>query len=461
MLFDDDVESGPYDRAENNARRAYELYEDGKMAQALIELERALEVNPTNSAWHFNKGLTLDAINQFNEAITEYETALELSPDDLEILNALAVDYTRAGLYDRALQTFEYLQELDPKFEPCYCNRIITYAEMGQHDLAEQMFYLAQQIDEDCALCYYNIGNSLFARGEFKKAGRCWLRTAELEPAHPQINYRIAQAYWSDGDQARAREHFLAELRLNPGDVDVIMDFALFLLEAGELEAAQEKCHRILELNPDFGPALFYSGEIALDRGDAARAAQLFEEALKSDPALAGPHYRLAQCALNAQQPEKVKTYLLAELDHEIEDASTLISMASMFLTIGDSDHATQCLLRAVGLDMRNADAYHYLGVGAANKGQLLDAERFLAHALELNPNHTGALRDAAYTYLASGQAEKAAERIASARALLPGDCELRMLDHSIRLILLLGRVTRWLHRLDPRAIFRRRSAQP
>jgi tetratricopeptide (TPR) repeat protein len=321
------------------------------------------------------------------------------------------------------------------------------------------MFYLAQQIDEDCALCYYNIGNSLFARGEFKKAGRCWLRTAELEPMHPQINYRIAQAYWSDGDPVRARAHFLAELRLNPGDVDVIMDFALFLLEAGELEAAREKCHRILELTPDFGPALFYLGEIALDQGEAERAAQLFEEALRHDPALAGPHYRLAQYALNAQQPQQVRTHLLAELDHEIEDANTLISLASMFLLIEDSDHATQCLLRAVGLDMRNADAYHYLGVSAANKGQLIDAERFLAHALELNPDHTGALRDAAYTYLAGGQPEKAAERIARARALLPGDCELRILHHSIRLILLLGRLTRGLRRLDPRALLGRRSA--
>jgi hypothetical protein len=72
-----------------------------------------------------------------------------------------------------------------------------------------------------------------------------------------------------------------------------------------------------------------------------------------------------------------------------------------------------------------------------------------------------GALRDAAYTYLASGQTQKAAERIASARALLPGDCELRMLDHSVRLILVVGRLTHGLRRLDPRALFRRRSAQP
>jgi tetratricopeptide (TPR) repeat protein len=458
MLFDDDIEFGPYDKAENNARRAYELYEDGKMAQALIELERALEVNPTNSAWHFNKGLTLDAINQFEPAIVEYETALEFSPDDLEILNALAVDYTRAGLYDRALQTFEYIEGLDPKFEPCYCNRIITYAEMGQHDTAEQMFYLAQQIDEDCALCYYNIGNSLFARSEYKRAVRCWLRTAELEPTHPQINYRIAQAYWSDRDPVRAREHFLIELRLNPGDIDVIMDFALFLLEAGDLDGAKEKCNRILELNADFGPALFYLGEIALDQGDPERAAGLFEEALKRDPTLAGPHYRLAQYALAAQKREKVKAHLLAELDREIEDANTLISIATMFLAIQDSEHAKQCLLHAVGLDVRSADAYHYLGVSAANNGQFADAEQFLNHALDLDPKHTAALRDSAYTYLADGRPVKAAERIARARALLPDDCELRMLDHSVRLILLIRRGAGLLRRLDPRAFWRRRK---
>jgi hypothetical protein len=44
---------------------------------------------------------------------------------------------------------------------------------------------------------------------------------------------------------------------------------------------------------------------------------------------------------------------------------------------------------------------------------------------------------------------------------LLPGDCELRMLDHSVRLILLIGRFTRWLRRLDPRLNFPRRSPQP
>jgi len=454
MLFDG-MDSGPYDKAERNARKAYELYEDGKLTQALAQLDKALEVNPTNSAWHFNKGLTLDAINRFEEAIAEYETALQLSANDLEILNALAVDYTRTGLYDRALRTFESIQELDPDFEPCYCNRIITYAEMGQHDMAEQMFYLAQQIDEDCALCYYNIGNSLFARGQYKKAVRCWLRTAELEPTHPEINYRIAQAYWSDGDRQRAREHFLVELRVNPGAGDTIMDFALFLLEAGDLESAKEKLHRILELDPEFAPALFYLGEMALDQGDRSHAVGLFEEALQRDSDLPGPHYRLAQCALMEEQPAQARTHLLAELEREIENAETLISMASMFLTIEDQEHAMQCLLRAVGLDPRSIEAHYYLGVTAANKGRLPEAERFFARTLELNRNHTGALRDSAFTLLAMGDADQAAARIVRARALLPDDCELRMLDYSVRLLRALRRVGRIISRLHPRRILR------
>ena len=127
-----------------------------------------------------------------------------------------------------------------------------------------------------------------------------------------------------------------------------------------------------------------------------------------------------------------------------------------MFLTVDDPDHASQCLLRAVGMDMRSADAYYYLGVSAANKGQFADAERFFTRALELSPDHLGALRDSAFTYLAANEAPKATDRIARARALEPQDCELRMLDYSVRLILLAGRLTHYAALLDPRPVVRR-----
>jgi tetratricopeptide (TPR) repeat protein len=324
---------------------------------------------------------------------------------------------------------------------------------MDKHDLAEQMFYLAQQINPDCALCYYNIGNSLFARGQYKKAVRCWLRTAELEPGHPQINYRIAQAYWAHGDIMRTKEYFMAELRNNPGDVDVIFDYGLLLIELGNIESAKEKFHRILELREDFAPALFYLGEIAYNSGDCQRAIELYNQALQKNRNLLGPYYRLAQYALNKNRKTYVKTYLLTELQLQPDDTEVLVSMASMFLAISlesedkrqnrqsakggpsadsDLDYATNCLLQAVDINRRNADAYYYLGITSALKGQLEEAEEFFSQALDINDKHIAALRDSAIVYLFMNKAAYALDRINKAKALAVDDYNIKMLHHRI-----------------------------
>ena len=54
-MFSEDMEFGYYDQAERKACKAFELYEDGQMSQAVDALDTALEINPANSAWHFNK----------------------------------------------------------------------------------------------------------------------------------------------------------------------------------------------------------------------------------------------------------------------------------------------------------------------------------------------------------------------------------------------------------------------
>jgi len=452
MIFDD-MEFGYYSEAERKAHEAFEHYENGKMSQALDELETAIEINPSNGSWHFNKALTLDAVNRFEDAISEYEIALELNPNDLEILNSLAIDYTRVGQYDLAISIFEHIEELDPNFEPCYCNRIITYTEMALHDLAEQMFYLAQQINPECALCYYNIGNSLFARAEYKRAIRCWLRTAELEPTHPQINYRIAQAYWSEGDNERTREHFLAELRTSPGDVDIILDFALFLLEMGDVESAKEKFNRILELKPDFAVALFYLGEIALSNSDYEGAVTLFNQALQKDSTLTGPRYRLAYCALMSGKKKEAREYLVSEMKAAPEDADILVSMGSMFLAIDDLDHATYCLLKAVDSDYANAEGYYYLGLVSAVKGQLDDAAEFFGHALDIRPKDGRALIDSAVVYLAMGRLADAADRIHQVRDLGGDDSRLGALESRIKMVKLTERIVGFVYRFRPRFI--------
>ncbi|MEN6385181.1 MAG: tetratricopeptide repeat protein [Phycisphaerales bacterium] len=405
MNFDSGFEqneesSNCWDQAEQKAMQAFELYEDGKMNEALSAMNEALEINPANDRWHFNKALTLDAMERFEEAIDEYKSALELNSGDIEILNCLAVDYTRTGQYDLALDVFGQIEKIDSEFEPGYCNRIITYTEMGNYEMAEQMFYLAQQINDSCPLCFYNIGNSFFIQGNYKKAVWCWQRTALIEPNHPQINYHIAQGFWNLGQKEHAKDYFILELRKNPGDKDVLFDFGLFLLNSGDTANAAEKFHRILELSPQSAPALFYLGEIEYNAGRQKEAVEYYQKAMKYDANMAGPRFRLAQIAYDNKDKEKAFSLLAAELELDVRRPEILEAMGLMMVELEQTDYATHCFLRVSELEPVNANNYYNLGKVLAARGEMDDAQQFLDYAIELDPTNYELIKKVMLVYL-------------------------------------------------------------
>jgi len=449
MMYDA-MEPNSWDQADQAASLAFEMYENGELDMALAQIQEAIDINPANAAWHFNKGLTLDALERFNEAIETYRAALELTPDDPEILNSLAVDYTRSGQYDRALATFERIQQIDPTFEPCYCNRIITYTEIEQHDKAEEMFYLAQQIDPDCPICFYNIGNSLFSRGQFDRAIWCWKRTAMLEPTHPQINYRIAQAYWAAGRVTDAEQYFLEELRNNPGDTDVILDFGIFLLQHGRYQAAREKFHRIRELRPDAAAALFYLGELERAVESYEKAEMFYRQALEKDAGLPGPRFRLAELAAADGRREQALEYLQAEHELDITDIDVLMQMGRLFLEVGQPEGATECFLKIVDEHRDHAEAFQGLALALRQRGDAEGALRFFEHAIKLGHREPEVFIKTARLYLATRQHTMAIKTMDAARRSAPEDRRVRWFWLYTQWVVTTRRLGRRLARLRP-----------
>lgn len=443
MLEDQEFEFDfDWNRAENASADAYKLYESGQMTEALDLLDSALHINPANSALYFNKGLILDAMEQFDSAIDTYKQALETNPDDLEVYNCLAVDYTRTGMYDLAIATFERIAQIDPDFEPSFCNRIITYAEMGKHDKAEEMFYLAQQINPDCPICFYNIGNSLFCRKEYARAIWCWQKTAQLEPEHPQINYRIAQANWALGNIKLADQHFLTELRINPGNIEVLTDYAVFKLQQGDLGSAKEKFNRILELIPDYAPAYLYLGEIELQNDNITIAEKFFNKALSIDDQFTGPRFRLAQIAQRSSQNEKAIDLLKSELEFDITDTDVLLNMGKLFMAMEDYDFASHCFLKVADLDSQDYIPFFHLGLSMSKAGELEDSLHFFDYALDIKPDCTLAMTEKAHVHFQLGQYDQAKFITAQALKLDPENTKAEKLLRQIKLTKLSDKIS-------------------
>ena len=130
---------------------------------------------------------------------------------------------------------------------------------------------------------------------------------------------------------------------------------------------------------------------------------------------------------------EKAKSYLNTEMQLKPEHADILISMGSMLLAIKDLDNAVHCLLRAVDIDSSNPDAYYYLGLVSALKGQLEDSAEFFGHALDINPEHISALKDSAVISLVTGRLDNANDRIKKALNLDSSDSRLKTINRRIR----------------------------
>src|SRR4051812_21975604 len=141
--------------AEQRVERAQELFEQQKWEEALELLRAAVAINPYNSAWQFNIGLTLDEMERYGEAIEAYEQALVLQPDDLEALNHLGIDLSRVGRFKDAIKMFERIEPLDATYEAAYCNRIGAYSERGDNKKGEEIFYVARLYKEQCPDCFY------------------------------------------------------------------------------------------------------------------------------------------------------------------------------------------------------------------------------------------------------------------------------------------------------------------
>jgi len=441
-----------WDEAEQRARRAGDFYQRGQWAEALSELQAAIDINPYNASWHFNLGLTFEAMDRTDDAIAAYRRALEIEPHDMETLAALGANHVKSQRFDEAIDFFDRVERIDPAFEPAYCHRIIAYAEKGLHDKAEEMFYLARQYKEECPACYFNMGSSLFARGNYEKALWCWQRVTTIEPAYPCANARIAEAFWAKGQLGEAKAHFIEELRNNPGDLDTLLDLGELLMELGDHRAAGEKFRQVLELSPDEATAIFHLGQLALDEGDHVLALENFRRVLSLDRAFAGAHLKIAQIYLAQEDRSEAIFHGNCELAQQNLDVPLLVELGDLFMNLQQHGSARTAFDRALAIQPQHAEARHNLAVTLLLDGCIDEGIEQAKLALRTQPKFMLAMHNLALAYLTKRDFTRARFFLREAMDIAPDDPQLKTLQTKIKIAAFVHGVKNWPMKLLRRA---------
>ena len=333
-----------WNEAERHAERAHRFYEAGQWTQALDALERALHVNPEQDEWQFGLGLTLDALERWDEAAAAFERVLALRGDDPEVLHLLSMDLLRAGRAADAVEILERLERAAPQSPVSYVLRIPAYAQLGDFDAAQTMFYLAQQVDETDPAAYDEMGNVMMSQGDPDRALWCWRRCVRLDGRYPSVRMKLARVYWMRGWLKRARKLFLAELRQDPGHVEALLELARLLRAMDETAEAEEKLRRVLEMDPTVGEAHVALGELALARGHVDAAEARFERAKRLDDQMPGSHLGLAEVARRRGQRPAARNHLKRELRLEHRQTHQELELARLLVDLGWADRAQRRL---------------------------------------------------------------------------------------------------------------------
>jgi arylsulfatase A-like enzyme/Flp pilus assembly protein TadD len=112
------------------------LMEEGKLDQAIVELKRALGIDPECFGVHNNLGLALERQGKLDEAIAHYRKALKIEPDNVAVCYSLGLALARRGQFDEAITHYRNALAHQPDMVAAHNDLGAALAGRGQFDEA-------------------------------------------------------------------------------------------------------------------------------------------------------------------------------------------------------------------------------------------------------------------------------------------------------------------------------------
>jgi len=134
--FDRMLESGQgtdRQRASAFAARARILSNSyGQHVKAISDYAKAIDLNPSSSEFHFNRGNTYLRLNENELALADYNEAIRLDPSNLDVYGSRGWAHHLMGRNDLALRDFGHILERRPNELRALLNRATVYKDLGR-----------------------------------------------------------------------------------------------------------------------------------------------------------------------------------------------------------------------------------------------------------------------------------------------------------------------------------------
>jgi len=400
------------------------LLQDGKVPEAITELQEAARLDPQSGEAHYQLGLALSRAGRKDEAATELKQGRELTSADDRNQNAnLDISEGRAALdkgdLDQAATKFRHALKLQPDSSDAQRYLGVVLEKQGDKDAAFDAYEKAVGLNPGNFAARQSLQKLLETSTAKDDPARLdqlenYIRAnqfKEVEPLltdfvreHPESSrgwYSLGYSLFAQqkiGESIRALAKCL-QLDVKNSEAHKILGRDLMII--GRFEAAQIEFEQGIRYDPKSAEMHYNLGKLFSMQDNWAPGRREFEEALRIDPSYveALDALGLTQEALG-DNPGAVASYEKAIALNQARNgkfASAHANLSAYYNRTGDHEKGLAYARQAIELDPKSDRAWFQKAKAEEGQGNLNDAADSLAQAITFNP------RASSYYYVLSG----------------------------------------------------------
>ena len=387
---------------------ARRLEAQGDQTGALAALERAAAADPSSAEVRAEIASFQLRRNRRSDAETAALQALNLDDANLEAHRVLGLIYA-ANVDAMNARTPEAQVEAAAR-------QAITHLERATGEVSATT---------DIQI-HYSLGRLYLRVGETEKAVAAFVRVVNQNPDSAQGRLSLSQAYAASNDLKNAIETLEFIVNDEPRVAAVL---AQYQEQAGMLKEAMETYTVALAADPNNRGLKFRRVAAAFNAGNYTQAAAFAAEAQAQHPEdLRFPRLR-ARAIFEGGDPARAVTILEPVAKANPRDTATQLGLADLYNDAGRDGEAERTLRQLLENEPANAEALNYLGYLLANRGRSLDeAVKLVERALVVEPGNPAYLDSLGWAYFRRGDLEEAEKYLAPAAEQLPRNAVIQ--DH-------------------------------
>jgi serine/threonine-protein kinase len=260
----------------------------GQHADAIVSLQRALELEPKNGDALRELANAYEAAGRNADAEATYRRAIDLRQNSWAAYKDLAVFLNQRGRLTEAATYFERVVALTPDSYSGYNNLGGIYLRLRRPEDAERVLRKSLAL-RPTAVAYANLGSiAYYVRHDYAQASEMFRKATELNDTDDRLWGALADSYrWAPGQKEEASAAFRRALALanqqasvDPRDAQLRSRRALYYSALGQHGSAQQEIAQAEAAAPGNGQILFRAAIVHEQAGRRAEALRSLGAAL-------------------------------------------------------------------------------------------------------------------------------------------------------------------------------------